>query len=185
MKSWKTILLVAIGLLGMGGYLFAKRDKSNHSEGIHWVTVEQANELMKKHPKKVYVDIYTDWCGWCKVMDKKTFSHAEVIKYMNANYYCIHMNAENTDEIIHQGKTYGAEGKNNALAVTWMQGKMSYPTSVFMDENFENPQPVPGYLEVNMMESIVKYIAENKHKTTPFDQWQNEFKPTWSKEESK
>lgn len=54
-----------------------------------------------------------------------------------------------------------------------------------MDEQFANPQPVPGYLEVSMMETIAKYIAENKHHTTPFDQWQKEFKPVWNSSESK
>jgi thioredoxin-related protein len=170
-------------ILGCLNFSFAKKKNSKKipASGIAWISVEKANELMKTTPKKVYVDIYTDWCGWCKVMDKKTFTNPDVIAYLNKYYYCIHFNAEDTKEVVHKGKTYGADGKNNALAVEWLKGQLSYPTSVFMDEDFENPQPVPGYMEVPQMEMIAKYIAENKHKSIPFETYQKDFKGTWKK----
>ena len=60
---------------------------------INWMTVEEVQEKMLTAPRKVYIDIYTDWCHWCKIMDKKTFTNKYVIDYMNENYYCIHFNA--------------------------------------------------------------------------------------------
>lgn len=178
--------LLGLLLIGIITFAFADKKKSNEN-GIKWVTVEQAEALMKKTPKKIYVDVFTSWCGWCKVMDKKTFSNPDVIAYMNENFYCIHMDAENTSKIMLKGKEYGAyEGsKNNALAVEWLGGRMSYPTSVFLDEDFVNPQPVPGYLEVPQIEMIAKYFVENKHKTTPFETYQKEFKSTWKFEKEK
>ena len=161
--------------------LFSNCLAQNKSNKINWMTVEQVQEKMKTEPRKVYVDIYTDWCHWCKVMDKKTFTNKYVIEYMNANYYCIHFNAERKDAVTFNEKQYGLYPKSNtnSLAVEWTNGKLSYPTSIFFDENFINPQPVPGYMEINNMEMIAKYIAENKHKSIPFEKYKNSFKPTW------
>jgi thioredoxin-related protein len=151
------------------------------SAKINWMTVEEVQEKMKTEPRKVYVDIFTDWCHWCKVMDKKTFTNKDVIEYMNANYYCIHFNAERKDVVTFNDKKYGPaeNSKTNSLAIEWMRGQLSYPTSLFFDEGFVNPQPVPGYMEISNMELIAKYIAENKHKTTPFEKYKNGFRATW------
>jgi thioredoxin-related protein len=146
---------------------------------INWLTVEQVEAQLKIKPKKVYIDVYTDWCGWCKVMDKKTFSHPEVIKYLNEHFYCVHFNAEKTDNVTLHGKVYKIVGGTNELASQWMRGQMSYPTSLMFDEDFINPQPIPGYIDVPQFEMIAKYIKENKTKTIPFDQYQKAFKATW------
>lgn len=172
-------------VVGFSFYVIAQKMKSKKTEissnEIHWLTVEEVQEKMKTKPKKVYIDVYTDWCGWCKVMDKKTFANQNVIDYFNKNFYCIHFNAERADEVLFNDKKYGRTdgGKTNDLAIEWMGGRMSYPTSLFFDEGFINPQPVPGYLEVNNMELIATYFVGNFHKTKPFEQYQKEFKNTW------
>lgn len=151
------------------------------SKGINWLSVEEVQVRMKTEPRKVYVDIYTDWCGWCKVMDKKTFSNSKLIEYINTNFYCIHFDAERKDSVTFNGKSYGRipNTKTNELAADWMRNKLSYPTSIFFDENFVNPQPIPGYLETPTMEMILKYFGENKHKTTPWEKYKAEFKSEW------
>jgi Highly conserved protein containing a thioredoxin domain len=150
-------------------------------KGVKWLTVEQAETLMQQAPKKVLVDVYTDWCGWCKVMDKKTYTHPKVIKYINENFYAIKLNAEQAKEIRFNNKVYKTipGSKTNELAAEWMNNKLSYPTTILMDEQFGNPQPIPGYLEVKTMEMILTYFAQNKHKTTPWDTYSKEFKSTW------
>lgn len=152
----------------------------NKKAGINWMTLEEVEERMKTEPKKVYIDVYTDWCHWCKIMDKKTFTNNSVIEYMNQNFYCVHFNAERKDAVTFGGKKYGpGPGKTNELIVAWMQGQLTYPTSIFFDEGFQNPQPVPGYMEVPTMELIAKYISGNKHKTMPFDKYKATFVATW------
>ncbi len=149
--------------------------------GIHWMSLEEAQEQMKILPKKVYIDIYTDWCGWCKVMEAKTFTNKNVIDYMNDNFYAVHLNAETADSVFFKNKKYGRlDGSNtNELAATFMNNKLSYPTSIFFDELFANPQPVPGYLDIPTIEMILKYIGTNKHKSVPFEKYKDAFKGTW------
>ena len=153
----------------------------NNKEGIHWMTFEQAEQKMKEHPKKVLVDIYTGWCGWCKVMEKKTYSNPQLIQYVNDHFYAVKFDAEQKTPITFMGKKweYIAANRANQLAVQLMNGRMSYPTTVFMDENFTNPQPVPGYMEVYQMESILKFIGDDIDKKTPWKEFQHDFKPEW------
>jgi thioredoxin-related protein len=155
-------------------------DKKGNNE-IHWMSFEEAEAKMKEKPKKVIIDVYTSWCGWCKVMDKKTYSNDSLIRYVNENFYAVKFDAEQKAPINFKGKKweFSAQNRANDLAVQLMQGKMSYPTTIFMDEGFENAQPLPGYLELFQMESILKYIGGNSHKAKPFDEWQHDFKPAW------
>lgn len=192
MKHMKFILLAVVAMVAASTLLWADGNKkkknstskqaSTDSTEIHWMTLDQVQEAMKKEPKKVYMDIYTDWCGWCKVMEKKTFSNTNVIRYMNQKFYAVRLNAEQKDSIRFLGKMYGfvPEYKANQLAVDILHGQMSYPTSVIFEENFLQPQPVPGYLDVSNMEMILKYLGENTYKTVPFPDYQQGFKASWN-----
>lgn len=154
--------------------------------GINWLTWDEVQVEMKKKPKKVFVDIYTNWCGWCKVMDKKTFSNPEVIKYMNENFYAVKFDAETREDIMFMGKKYSFAPEHNAnlLAAQLMNGQMSYPTTIIMDENFANPQPVPGYIEVPQLEMILTYLGTGTYKTKKFDEYSKTFTPKWQVAES-
>ena len=56
---------------------------------IKWLTFEQAVELSQKEPRKILIDIYTDWCGWCKKMDAATYMHPKIVEYINTHYYAV------------------------------------------------------------------------------------------------
>lgn len=185
----KRALLLAITILAILPSLLADGKKKKaavkanyiDSTEIQWMTWDDVQTKMKKEPRKVWVDIYTDWCGWCKVMDKKTYSNKEVIKYMNTKFYAVKFNAEKDDSIRFMGKMYyiPAGEKTNELAVQLMHGELSYPHSIFMDENFINPSPIPSYHPVPEMEMILKFLGENNYKSMKFEQFQKDFKPTW------
>jgi thioredoxin-related protein len=148
---------------------------------IHWLTLDEAQVKMKEAPRKLYMDVYTDWCGWCKKMDKTTFENPDVIKYMNEKFYAVKFNAEQQQDVRFLGKIYSyqAEQRCNELAAQLMGGRMSYPTSIIMMENFQNPQPIPGYQDVRTIEMLLKYLGDNIYQTKKFDVYQKEFTPTW------
>ncbi|MEQ9230222.1 MAG: thioredoxin family protein, partial [Cyclobacteriaceae bacterium] len=70
-----------------------------NSQEIQWVSFEEAVELSKKEPRKLLIDLYTDWCGWCKRMDRDTYSQPEIIKAINENFYAIKFNAEQPEPV--------------------------------------------------------------------------------------
>jgi len=190
----KRFLLVGLCMIALVSHALAgdKRKKAKEqtrtevatddSTEIHWMTLDEVQVAMKKQPKKVYMDVYTDWCGWCKVMDRKTFSNKDVIRYMNKNFYAVKMNAERQDTVMFMGKMYGfvPNYRANQLAVDLLGGRMSYPTSVILEENFQNPAPIPGYLDVTMMEKVLKYLGENIYKSKQFPDYEKEFVATWA-----
>jgi thioredoxin-related protein len=125
--------------------------EKNNGE-LTWLTIEQASTIGSgKNKKKFMIDVYTDWCGWCKVMDKKTFTDPEVIKYLNENFNVVKFNAEQKEAVTFKGKTYNWEpmGRNgvNALGVELLGGRMSYPTIVYLDEKLSPITISPGYKE--------------------------------------
>lgn len=143
---------------------------SVQAQDINWISWEEAVELSKTDtkPKKIFVDVYTDWCGWCKKMDQNTFQNPEVSKYMQDNFYMVKMDAEGKDPIEYQGKTFkyvpsGRRGYHE-LAAALLQGKMSYPTVVFLDESLNMLSPVPGYQQVEPFMQIAKYFGDNIYK---------------------
>jgi len=146
---------------------------------INWVSYEEAVELSKTSPKYFFFDVYTDWCGYCKKMDKNTFSHPQIAAYMNEHFYCIKLNAEKDGPIQHQGKTYQIEGRYHTFASVVNNGKRvgGYPTVSFIDPSFRNINPISSYLDGPTFEMIVKYIiGQEAQKGITFPDWQKSFK---------
>ncbi len=133
---------------------------------IKWYTFEEAIELQAKEPKKVFIDVYTDWCGWCKKMDAGTFSDPIIAKYMNDNYYAVKFNAEQKDPVMFKGTKFINENKgrrpSHQLAQALLNGQMSYPSYVFMSKKSELITIVPGYMEAKDFDPILHFFAEDK-----------------------
>jgi len=134
---------------------------------INWMTVEEAFDATQKKPKKIFIDVYTDWCGWCKKMDKDTFENPEIAKYMNKYYYAVKLDAEQKEDIVLGDQTFKfvASGRKgyHQLAAALMQGKMSYPTVVVLNEQFQLLQPIPGYRAPTEMKTVLEFFATNQH----------------------
>lgn len=149
--------LLAIGLLGaLAGVAFGQ-------EAVEWMTFEQAVDKLKDQPREVFVDVYTDWCGWCKVMDKNTFSDPRVAKLLNEEFYPVKFNAEQHEDVIVNGTTFkfvpsGANGYHE-LAAALLNNQLSYPTGVFIDESFKKVYPMPGYRQPEEFYKLLAFFA--------------------------
>lgn len=186
----KRVLLFALAMVVISPVMMARKKtpvpKETNAE-IHWITsIDELQTKMAQNPKKVYVDVYTGWCGWCKKMDATTFQNPEVIKYMNINFYAVRLDAERQDVIHFMGKEYhfDPQYKANTFAVELMlgpnkQGQMSYPTSVFMLENFQSPTPVAGYHDVKEMETLLTFFGDNAYKHQPWPDYSKNYKTSW------
>lgn len=156
---------------------------ANASKTIKWLALEKVvNKKSKK--KKVFIEVYTNWCGWCKRMEKTTFNDPQIARYINTHFYAVKFDAESRKQISFQGKkfnysTAGRRGRHE-LATMFMQDneKVGYPTLVFLDEEMEIIQAVPGYRSREEFEIIVTYFAEEHYKTTPWSEYEEAYKPT-------
>ena len=148
---------------------------------INWMTWEEAMTASAEAPRKIMVDVYTDWCGWCKRMDKATFQNPRIARYVNANYYAVKLDAEQREDLEYQGKTYeyvkrGGRGYHE-LAALITRGKLSFPTVVFLDEQQQPIQAIGGYQDAPAFEQIITYFGGDNHKKTPWVQYQRRYVP--------
>ncbi len=152
-----------------------------NSNKLPWLSLQEAEIAMKNEKKPILIDLYTNWCGWCKVMDKKTYSDKNVISYLAEKFYTVKLNAETKESILWSGKAfvYNTAYKTNEIALYFMQGRLSYPTTVIIPVDGSAPQSIPGYLTPKDIEILLKYFGENKYGRISFDEYRKEFKPAW------
>lgn len=115
---------------------------------INWMTLEQATKASKENPTKpILLSIYTNWCGYCKKLDKETFVDANVTKYVNEHYIPVKFNAETKDMVSFLGinYTYISGARANYLAYVLTQGRLSYPATVVLDSKGNTERIILGY----------------------------------------
>ncbi len=157
---------------------------------IKWMTMNEALAAQAQKPKKIFMDVYTDWCGPCKMLDKNTFSNKRLVRYVNKHYYAVKFNGEGTESITYKDFTYTnpnhqpeRKGRNaqhffaDALRIN------AYPSLVFFDENGELIQALPGYKSAQELEIFLKMVASDDYKnitTEPaWAEYQAAFKSTF------
>lgn len=147
---------------------------------VKWYSWEEAVEANKKVPKKIMVDIYTDWCHWCKVMDKKTFEQKKVADYLNENFYPVKLNAEQKEDIVFKDNVFkfvkGGRRGVHTLAYSLLDGNMSYPSIVFLNENFERAMMSAGFKKPKEFLVELEYIAGEHYTTTHINEYKQKGK---------
>lgn len=166
-------IFLFIASISLSGNCFAQQKTTSAINELKWLTIQEAYNLTQKEPRKTIVDVYTVWCGWCKVMDRETYTNPAIIEYLNKNFYMVKLDAESKQDII-IGSTkysYDANSGANQAAAALLQGKMSYPTTVFLDAQYNMIQPLPGFLNAKSFHEIVTYLGGDYNKKEPFEQY--------------
>ncbi len=155
---------------------------------INWMSLEEAVAAQAKEPRKIMMDMYTTWCGPCRMLDKNTFQNKDVATYVNKNYYAVKFNAEGNTDVSFNNKTYSnpnfdasKKGRNSQHQLAQYLHVQAYPTIVFLDEKGGVIAPIPGYRTPNDLEIFLKLFATDKYKEVitkeQFQQYQKDFKP--------
>ena len=156
---------------------------NNEAQEINWVTLEEAIELQKDNPKKIMMDVYTSWCGPCKMLDRNTFQNSDVAAYVNENYYAVKFNGEGNETITYKEKTFDnprfdpakANKRNSAHKLTSYLKVSAYPTIVFFDEKGDFITPIVGYQKPQQLELYLKMFKDDHHKNMASQEDFNEF----------
>ena len=143
----------------------------SYSQKVNWITIEKAQELQKKVPKNIIMDVYTNWCGPCKLMDKYTFQNPDVANYLNDNFYSVKFNAEGDEKVIFKGRNFKNTNYKKSLNNTRNSthdfarylGISGYPTIVFFDINSNPIAPITGYLNPNQIEIYLNLFSNDAY----------------------
>jgi thioredoxin-related protein len=120
---------------------------------LPWLTFDAAAEQAKKENKHMIVDVYTTWCGWCKVMDRQTYGNPEVADYLLQNFVLAKVNGESAAELHWNGKTMSERAFVRAIGVT------GFPTTYFLKPNAEMIGGAPGFIRPGDFMIYAKYVS--------------------------
>jgi thioredoxin-related protein len=184
----KTLVFVASIISFIALLSFTSRTEST---GVNWMTIEEAIEAQSKNPRPIMIDVYTKWCGPCKMMSNNTFTDSRVIEYLNKNYYCVKFDAESPDTVSFQNQVLtnpdykpNTPGRNGVHEFARMLNISSYPTLFFMDEKAMGLGPIVGYRTPAQLETFLHFFAEKHYlKVRTQEEWieyEKNFKVTWN-----
>lgn len=151
MKKILLMLFVVLGTL------------ATQAQEIKWMSLDEALAAQKKDAKPIFMDVYTDWCGPCKMLDKNTFHDKAVVQYINANYYAVKFNAEGDGSVMYKGKKYSnpnyvanKKGRNSVHEFTKFLKVRAYPSMMIFDSKGNLEEPIVGYLKPDQLLSVLK-----------------------------
>jgi thioredoxin-related protein len=159
----KKALLVLI-IFVFAGTVSAQNLKKNETS-LKWNSFDTGLDLAKKSGKKVLVDVYTDWCTWCKKMEQTTYSDKKIQEYLKKNYILVRLNPETDGDVLYEGKKYTAQEFSQGMGVN------GYPATLFLKSSGEPITVLPGYSEAKMFIHVLSFIREDQYQTKKFSDY--------------
>ncbi|MEO6931358.1 MAG: DUF255 domain-containing protein [Chitinophagaceae bacterium] len=156
--------------------------KGNEPAGkITWLSLSEAETAAAISNKPILIDLYTDWCVWCKVMDKRTYTNNSLAAYVQGKFYAVKINAETKTAIKWSGRSFNfsSDYKVNEFAIYVTGGRLVFPTTVIIPSNGSAPQAIPGYLKPKELELFLKYFGEGFYKHLSVEEYMQTARSRW------
>jgi len=149
------------------------------AEKVKWYTIDEALKLNATAPRKIMIDVYTDWCGWCKKMDAETFDHPVIARYINKNFYPVKFDAESSAPVKFGDNTFINQGVGGARKSTHQfataLGVTGYPAVAYFTGDLKLIGVVPGFLTAEQIEPLLHFIVEEKFQSISLEEYQKTF----------
>ena len=142
------------GLLALVMVSLVALPTAGRADEIKWRDWNSGLKEAESAKKPVLVDVYTDWCGWCKRMDRDVYARADVRDYLARRFVTIRLNAEASAPASYEGKAYTARSLASRFRVT------GYPTTIFLRAAGDHLANVPGYVPADRFLLLLRYIGD-------------------------
>jgi thioredoxin-related protein len=160
------IASIAAFLLMTGAVAF-----SGDTPRLAWKSLESGFAEARQANKKIMIDVYTDWCGWCKRLDKDTYSNDTVARYLGERYVIIKLNAESNTKVEFEGTPYTEATLAQAFGVN------GYPTIIFFDSNGDPLDKIASYIPPAQFLPILMYFGDDAYKTVKWAEYSKKHSP--------
>lgn len=159
---------------------------SNAQNGVRWMTWQQAIQAVNadkaagRTPKVVMVDVYTNWCAWCKRLEAN-LGIGYIANFVNLHFYPVKFDAESHEAITFKGYKFGnvptGDGKRgiHQLAYSLLDGEMGYPTVVFLNEDLNIMQRIRSSMDEKTLYTVLNYMVSDDYGVTAYPDFEKKF----------
>lgn len=123
------------------------------NKAIQWQPYDTGIKMIKEQNKKGFLHFYTDWCTYCKIMNKQTFVDPKIIDYLNNNFISIRVNADKQKDV---AKKYGVS---------------RFPSTWFISEDSTSLSNQPGFIKPDMLLDMLKFLNTDSFKEMKFSEF--------------
>lgn len=172
MNSRTTSILIVATLVTIGLVVFftsskVPKEAGSSTDKIQWHSYDEGVTLAQTQNKKLLVDVYTDWCGWCKKMDSEVYTDENIRGIVGSHFIAVKLNAESSRSV-----KVGTDQLDEASLARAM-GVTGYPTTVFLESGAEPITKIAGYMEAKEFATVLRFIGEDHYKNTTFQQFKS------------
>ncbi len=163
----KSIPIFVISIILIISYLVlnANGSSNNSTSDNKTKSFEEILKLAQKDKKKVVIQVYADWCSWCKKMEKETFPNSEVQKELQRNFYLYRLNGESSETIEYDGRKWTKAEFTKAFGIR------GFPSTIFLNFNSKPITVLPGYVDAKAFASILKFIGDDLYTKMTFEEY--------------
>jgi thioredoxin-related protein len=162
MKKFLTLAFISLVLLSS---VSCAGNKKEAAAGGSWLPFDQAMQTAQQGGKFIVMDVYTDWCKWCKVMDEKTYADPAVAALMKESFVGVKLNAERGNKVTYKGTQY------TEIELARNFNVSGFPTTMFLESNGDVIGAIPGYIPPEEFVKILKYLSSGSYKTMKFQDY--------------
>ncbi len=166
MKLTAIVVVIACVVLVLSEVFRTSSETSasiNSGNNPVWKSFDAGIALASSTRKKILIDVYTDWCGWCKKMDKEVYGDDTILQLLSERFIAVKLNAESPRELTFNGTKMSEREFARRMGVT------GYPTTLFLEQDTKPITLVPGFIRSEDFADILRFIGENHYRTMSFE----------------
>ena len=152
----------------------------SENSAVNWITFDEAYIKCKKNPRPIMIDVYTTWCGPCKMMSNQTFSNPHIAKYINDNFYAVKFDAETKDSVKFDKYVFVSSDNSNPkaphqFAASILDNQLAYPSIVFLNNQIQRLDILKGFMPPKSFEPILNYYGSGDYQKVKWEEYEKTF----------